>query len=177
GTYPCQPGGVSVWCDQLIRGMAPVPFDVVAITATDNETATWPSPANVRSMTLLPLWGKSIPGPSRALRREPAEFTAVHQAFIGALLAPPGSPPRAFLSSLERMTALARDVDVSALLRGRPAFERLVEAWPRLTPTEAGVPQASLADALQATDFLEHYLRPLWHPPIQADLCHAVSNG
>ena len=30
GTYPHQFGGVSVWCDQLVRGMPSQDFQVVA---------------------------------------------------------------------------------------------------------------------------------------------------
>ncbi len=34
-----------------------------------------------------------------------------------------------------------------------------------------------MRDALDATDLVEHFLRPLSAPVVRADLCHAVSNG
>jgi len=34
GTYPHHFGGVSVWCDQLIRGMPDYDFRLVALVAT-----------------------------------------------------------------------------------------------------------------------------------------------
>ena len=37
GTYPHQFGGVSVWCDQLVRGMPEHDFHVVALVATGAE--------------------------------------------------------------------------------------------------------------------------------------------
>jgi hypothetical protein len=32
GTYPFVEGGVSVWCDQLIRGLQEMEFEVIALT-------------------------------------------------------------------------------------------------------------------------------------------------
>ena len=37
GTYPHQFGGVSVWCDQLIRGLPQHEFTVIPLVATGNE--------------------------------------------------------------------------------------------------------------------------------------------
>ncbi len=37
GTYPHQFGGVSVWCDQLVRGMTDYDFLLVALVATGAE--------------------------------------------------------------------------------------------------------------------------------------------
>ena len=37
GTYPHQFGGVSVWCDQLIRGLPQHEFIVIPLVATGNE--------------------------------------------------------------------------------------------------------------------------------------------
>ena len=37
GTYPYQLGGVSVWTDQLIRGMPEYDFLLVALVATGAE--------------------------------------------------------------------------------------------------------------------------------------------
>jgi len=36
GTYPYHPGGVSVWCDQLVRGMAPHRFTIYSIVAASD---------------------------------------------------------------------------------------------------------------------------------------------
>ena len=52
----------------------------------------------------------------------------------------------------------------------------LSEAWRdwRLDSTEAA---PTLHDAVMAMQLLEHSLRPLSHPPVRADVAHAVTNG
>ena len=45
GTYPHQFGGVSVWCDQLIRGLAQHEFILIPLVATGNEAMRWRLPA------------------------------------------------------------------------------------------------------------------------------------
>jgi hypothetical protein len=57
GTYPFAFGGVSVWCDQLIRGMPGYEFHVVALVATAAEPAVWTLPGNAVSLVKMPLWG------------------------------------------------------------------------------------------------------------------------
>jgi hypothetical protein len=39
GTYPHQFGGVSVWCDQLIRGLPQHDFILIPLVATGNGQA------------------------------------------------------------------------------------------------------------------------------------------
>ena len=62
GTYPHQFGGVSVWTDQLIRGMPGYRFRAVALVATGSEPVRWELPENVTSVITMPLWGPSRPG-------------------------------------------------------------------------------------------------------------------
>ena len=49
GTYPHQFGGVSVWCDQIIRGMPGYDFELLALVGTGAEPVVWDLPANVTS--------------------------------------------------------------------------------------------------------------------------------
>ena len=64
GTYPHQFGGVSVWCDQLVRGMPDYDFLLVALVATGTEPVRWSLPDNVTSVATVPLWGPPPPGPA-----------------------------------------------------------------------------------------------------------------
>ena len=66
GTYPHQFGGVSVWCDQLIRGLPQHEFIVIPLVASGNEAIRWPLPANVTAMATIPLWGRAPSIPLRA---------------------------------------------------------------------------------------------------------------
>ena len=64
GTYPYSFGGVSVWCDQLVRGMPEHAFHVVAITGTGAEPVVWELPAHVTAEP-VPMWGTTTAGRSR----------------------------------------------------------------------------------------------------------------
>jgi hypothetical protein len=65
GTYPHVHGGVSTWCDQLVRGMPEVDFHIVSLTGSGGEPVTWELPPNVRRHTSVPTWGPR-PGRGRA---------------------------------------------------------------------------------------------------------------
>lgn len=56
GTYPYHQGGVSQWCDLLIRGLPDIDFQLVSLTSTVTERPVYPLPANVSKLTTLPLW-------------------------------------------------------------------------------------------------------------------------
>ncbi|MEU5540730.1 DUF3492 domain-containing protein [Streptomyces sp. NPDC020362] len=62
GTYPHSHGGVSVWCDQLVKGMPDLDFHVIAVTGTGREPVAWELPAQVRSVRSVPMWGTAPEG-------------------------------------------------------------------------------------------------------------------
>ena len=68
GTYPYGFGGVSVWCDQLIRGMPGYDFSLVAIVATGAERLVWSLPDNVAAVDRVLLWGPASAGPALSRR-------------------------------------------------------------------------------------------------------------
>ncbi len=61
GTYPFAGGGVSTWCDILIRGLPEVDFTLYAVTGTPNVAYRYDLPANVRRVIHIPLWGTEGP--------------------------------------------------------------------------------------------------------------------
>jgi polysaccharide biosynthesis protein PelF len=62
GTYPCYPGGVSVWCDYLVRELPEVDFHILALNHAPEQPLRFSFPANVASCSLLPIWGTEMPG-------------------------------------------------------------------------------------------------------------------
>src|SRR3954453_4703488 len=76
GTYPHSPGGVSVWCDQLVRALPDVCFRIPAVTATGLEEPVWDLPAHVAALESIPMWGTAPRG------REPRGRD--RRAFLGA---------------------------------------------------------------------------------------------
>jgi len=176
GTYPHQFGGVSVWCDQLVRGMPDYRFLLVALTATGAEPVRWSLPDNVLSVSSVPLWGTRPPGPaSRWPRRRKVACPRLGE-LIEILLAPPGESQDRFADVLREIFEFAQREDLTASLSSEHAVSLLSEAWRdwRLDSTEAA---PTLHDAVTAMQIIEHSLRPLSHQPARADVVHAVTNG
>jgi glycosyltransferase involved in cell wall biosynthesis len=182
GTYPHQFGGVSVWCDQLVRGLAQYDFTLVPIVATGNEPMRWQPPANVSSVVTIPLWGRPPPVPWRA-RLSRGRNDAVVSELIDVLLRPPAEAPERFTGVMRELFSYAQGRNLPALLAGETAVRLLSEAWrqhwPQILPepAAAGLAEPTLADAVTAMQLLEHALRPLSHPPVQVDVLHAATNG
>ncbi|MBE4735864.1 MULTISPECIES: GT4 family glycosyltransferase PelF [Streptomyces] len=174
GTYPHVHGGVSTWCDQLVRGMPDVEFHLVSLTGTGREPVTWELPPNVYRHTCVPTWGPR-PGRARApygaARRR---FTDSYERLLLSVLDP--GAPRGFEEALYELARLARDGRLSAALRTESALRSLMWIWtmPHL-PTAAAHP--TVHDALTATDLLEHSLRPLCARIPEDCVAHAVSGG
>ncbi|MCX4802038.1 GT4 family glycosyltransferase PelF [Streptomyces sp. NPDC058682] len=179
GTYPHVHGGVSTWCDQLVRGMPEVDFNVIALTGSGREPVTWELPRNVYRHTAFPLWG---PLPSRirrsALRgRAQRRFTEVYESFLLTLLDPEPDPARhSFSEALRELAVLARAGKLAPALRSESVLRLLMTVWtrPGLVTAEA---QPTIHDALTATDLLEHALRPLGVRIPPDSVAHAVSSG
>jgi glycosyltransferase involved in cell wall biosynthesis len=174
GTYPHVHGGVSTWCDQLVKGMPEVDFHIVSLTGSGREPVTWELPPNVYAHTSVPTWGprpgRTRPPYGRARRR----FSETYERFLLSFL-DPGSHAD-FGESLNELAGLARDGRLSAALRTESALRSLMWIWtmPHL-PTAAARP--TVHDALTATDLLEHALRPLGVRIPEDSVAHAVSSG
>jgi len=182
GTYPHQFGGVSVWCDQLVRGMPDYDFLLVALVATGKEPVRWSLPDNVTSVTAVPLWGPPPPGPASrrpGLAGKLNLRTAVCPQLgelIDILLAPPAEHQDRFADVLREVFEFAQKEDLTASLSSEGAINLLSEAWRDWRPDATDV-SPTLYDAAMAMQLLEHSLRPLSHPPVRADVAHAVTNG
>jgi glycosyltransferase involved in cell wall biosynthesis len=174
GTYPHQFGGVSVWCDQIIRGMPGYDFQLVALVATGAEPVVWELPDNVTSMIKVTLWGSPPTGP-RAGRRGALPSRLLRQ-LIDSLLDSSAEAQSHFGDVLRQLFDFAQHANLSASLASEKAVRLLSEAWQdRWSGAEQPAP--TLHDAVTALQLVEHALRPLSHPPVQADVVHVATNG
>ncbi|MDJ0383284.1 GT4 family glycosyltransferase PelF [Streptomyces sp. G-G2] len=175
GTYPHVHGGVSTWCDQLVRGMPEVDFNVIALTGSGREPVTWELPRNVYRHTAVPLWGPA-PGRGRrwALRgKAHRRFTETYEQFLLSLLDPARG---GFSAALHELALHARAGRLAAVLRSESVLRTLISVWTRPElPTAGAAP--TIHDALTATDLLEHALRPLAVRIPPDSVAHAVSSG
>ena len=184
GTYPHQFGGVSVWCDQLIRALPGYEFAVVALVATGAEPVQWQLPPQVTRLVTVPLWGPAPKPPAaRGLwpRRPGVPF--VVRELISVLLEDDATAGR-FGAVLRELHEYAQARTLVGALAGEPAARLLAGIWRERWPLLAehrGVPSAvirpTLHDAVTGLRLIEHALRPLSHPAIPADVVHAVTNG
>jgi glycosyltransferase involved in cell wall biosynthesis len=183
GCYPFHGGGVSTWCDQLIRGMPERDWRVVALSVDGDEQPVWDYPPNLREVVSLPLWGRRPWSARRRRHRTPVWFDEAHETFLRALILPvsptAGAPGTdGFLRALRAMFDYAQHADLTSALTSNRALGRLMEVWHAArADVDAAGTRLNLSDAAAAADIIEHLLRPLSHPPIPAGICHLSMNG
>jgi len=196
GTYPHQFGGVSVWCDQLVRGLPHYDFTLIPLVATGNEPMRWQLPGNVTSVVPIPLWGRPPAIPWRS-RLPGGRDDSMLSELIDVLLSPPAQAQDRFTNVMYELFAFAQTRNLHAALASETAVRLLSDAWrqrwPDILPEiavagpvggEAAHGDAdskrvvpTLGDAVAVMQLLEHALRPFSHPPVQADVAHVVTNG
>jgi glycosyltransferase involved in cell wall biosynthesis len=176
GTYPHQFGGVSVWCDQLVRGLPEHKFQLIALVATGSEPVRWSLPGNVTELTAVPLWGTPPPAPRGSRWLRPRSGPPVRE-LIDVLLAPAEEGREQFAQVLRELHAFSRHGNLSAELGSEQSVRLLSEAWRERWPADDDRAPPTLHDAVMAIQLLEHALRPLSHPAPRADVVHAVTNG
>ncbi|MFK4065578.1 GT4 family glycosyltransferase PelF [Streptomyces sp. NPDC029674] len=173
GTYPHSHGGVSVWCDQLVRGMPDVDFGVLAVTGTGAEELVWELPPHVDEPVCLPMWGPPPAGAVPRGRRR-RQLLASYERFLTALLDPAAED--GFAPALHDLARHARDGALSPALRSDRAVRVLSSVWNTPGLATAGA-RPTMHDAVTATGLLEHALRPLAARPPEHGVSHAVSGG
>jgi len=61
GTYPFSSGGVSTWCDTLIRSTPDVRYTLLPLMMNPHGELRYEPPPNVRRMIRVPMWGIEDP--------------------------------------------------------------------------------------------------------------------
>jgi polysaccharide biosynthesis protein PelF len=175
GAYPHQLGGVSVWCDQLVRGMPDHTFRIVALVATGREPSQWQLPDNVASLDVVPLWGP--PSTARvARRRARSSFVPLLRRLVEVVLSPPAERQPEFAEVLQEIYQQAKHDDLRAGFDNEEGVRVISDAWRDRWP-DVEQPSPTLHDAVTVLRLLEHSLRALARPPVQADLVHVATNG
>lgn len=176
GTYPHVRGGVSVWCDEMIRGLKAHRFHVVALTATGREPTVYDLPQNVGSLRALPLWSLRRAEPRERGRSAPRRDPATAITLLEATLSDAPDAARAFETALFKLFfQTQRSADLAEVLRTDAVATALAGFWHHWHGGLA--PDLSLADTMATLDLIEHALRPLSFRPPETQVTHAVSNG
>lgn len=88
GGYPYATGESGLWCDRLVRGLAPHEFDVYALShdARHEAAGRLPLPPNVREVRIASLWAPEDDGRSHG-RRERRRFEAAFRELAAGICA------------------------------------------------------------------------------------------
>ncbi|WP_407571904.1 GT4 family glycosyltransferase PelF [Deinococcus altitudinis] len=188
GTYPHMQGGVSIWCDQLIQGLPEHQFHVYAISGQRLRLHELQLPPNVGAIVSVPLWEQGGPARAHGLHSQGlARLDEAYDFLLGTLfsrtLADRGEPQR-FLSALRDIFEYAQRGNLTRALTSQRNTVQFYQRWQKqaaigVSEHRSGsmLPAPTLADAIQASAWLEHFLRPLSCVPPRVDVCHAASNG
>ncbi|WP_019009690.1 GT4 family glycosyltransferase PelF [Deinococcus aquatilis] len=180
GTYPQAHGGVSVWVDQLVRGLPDHTFSVQAISGVAFGRPALEMPSNV-SYTQVPLWG----APAPSLRTDRAREGAIVSAYADLLEALCTLDVNAFGLALRALSEQGARGALTGVLEGARAAHMTLDVWTAQArsqdedrvPGRPRLPRPTVSDALDVQMWLEHALRPLAVRPPEAEVGHAVSNG
>lgn len=161
GTYPHVVGGVSTWCDQLVKAMPDFDFNVFALMMNPFVPEAYDLPDNA-SLVKVPIWGVEEPSefnpamsPRRVLLLSSLMDEATARKKFVPLLRPllehivsPAFDPEYFGQLLYQIHVYFRDHDYRATFRTRSVWETfrdvvltecgvdlaLEEAWDEVAP-------------------------------------------
>ncbi|MET7507430.1 DUF3492 domain-containing protein [Streptomyces albidoflavus] len=205
GGYPYADGEGGLWCDRLVRGLAPHEFDLYALsrTASQEESGWVPLPPEIHRVRTAPLWSAEEDGVTYGRRARRRLHT--HYADLAAAVC--SGPARAdeealraqkdrFRKGLYGLAELAREEGgLVTALRSEDAV-RILERACRAPGALRAAHDARVPDLLAVAALIEGALRPLsldWYAESDArgahsggagwgglgsvDLCHAASGG
>jgi glycosyltransferase involved in cell wall biosynthesis len=85
GTYPYAVGGVSSWCDLLVRNLDDIDWQVLPVTAAGNRRALFELPPHARQVGRIEVWSEGLPA-GRRLRRANAGDSELPAVLVRGLL-------------------------------------------------------------------------------------------
>ncbi|MFQ3662688.1 MAG: GT4 family glycosyltransferase PelF [Chloroflexaceae bacterium] len=200
GTYPYQEGGVSTWCDTLIRNLPSHAFVIASLTGQPETVPAYQLPPNVRVID-IPLWGTLGAGENRhdlcwrdrrrmrqnAYRIENLNyFRQLFATLVEDLLTPELRSHR--LSWILRALAnLFTTCDYDTLLRHQVTWNTFCHHVQRAMGVGGGHTSAatdgvapappSLRDLSEALQMLTRWLIPIAVPLPKCSIVHATSAG
>jgi polysaccharide biosynthesis protein PelF len=177
GTYPYETGGVSSWCDLLLRELTDFEWQVLPIVGPHGREPTFVLPGHARQVGLIEVWSDSVPpgSTSRVQRRFAAALPA---ALVRSLIAWDGSIDDAVaaLTWCRRFPAAVRQGFRSR--GGWAGFLAALDGVLGERVAEAGVPPAlDVVEAAQLYQQLYWIARTAAAPTPPSDVLLATAAG
>lgn len=159
GTYPYGAGGVSTWCDALLRNTPDVRYTLLPVMMNPHIEAKFEPPANVQSVLQVPLWGIEEPTefatdvPFAELyerkRRtsEPQierEFVPLFVRFLDAINS--GRDPAAFGRALVEMEDYFARCDYGETMKSRAVWDAFAATMQEYSARVAGALPAAASE-------------------------------
>ncbi|MEA2491462.1 MAG: polysaccharide biosynthesis protein PelF [Acidobacteriota bacterium] len=180
GTYPYSAGGVSTWCEALLRNTPDIRWTLLPLMMNPHIEQTFEPPENVRRILGVPLWG--IEEPAEFIPEIPfaqlydrkrrtteaaieAEFLPIFRNLLQVICGNPADAPL-FGRTLVALEDYFRQYDYNQTFKSRPVwntFRESVEHFSRNKVHASGRPSAeqqmpSIFDLTESLRWLYHFL-------------------
>jgi glycosyltransferase involved in cell wall biosynthesis len=177
GTYPYVHGGVSVWCDRLIRELPDIDFALYAIAPIAGRDQLWTLPTNVVSIEATDL-NRSERRFDRYGPKARQEFLEAFDRLLIAILEAPTPDERSFLEALHALFIAGKKIPIVAGVRSPEAFELTHLRWNERSVGDRldQMGRPSLSDVLEVTSSLSRFLTALEMVP-DGDVVHSTAAG
>jgi glycosyltransferase involved in cell wall biosynthesis len=193
GTYPHYKGGVSTWCDMLVRGLPEVEFELISLVADPSAAPVFELPKNVARLTSVPLWGigevreqhRDLSVTAVLRQKRSASEATIRDRFLGPFrrfvnqIWNPYPDPAQVGRAMSEMADYFHRHDYDETMRSIPVWkcflaESTTGYAQRLGNSTLG---GSLLDVTDAMRLLYRWLAVLTVPIPDVDLIHAASGG
>lgn len=87
GTYPYAVGGVSSWCDLLLRNLTEIDWQVLPIIAAHGKAPVYELPPHVRQVGPIELWSEELPPGRMSQRTRDGDAVSIPELLVRGLIA------------------------------------------------------------------------------------------
>jgi len=189
GTYPYSAGGVSTWCDALLRNTPDLRWTLLPLMMNPHIEQKFDPPANVRKILGVPLWGIEEPAefitdiPFAQLYDRKRRTTAadIERAFVPLLrdllrvICTDPADSATFGRVLVAMEDYFRTYDYNETFKSRPVWEAFRSAVAPATALDNDHKSPSLFDLTECLRWLYHFLIILNVRIPRVDVTHSTA--
>ena len=197
GTYPYHSGGVSTWCDSLIRGLDWVEFTILPIMMNPYVSVKYEIPPNVSRVVNVPLWGTEEPAEYildipfshvylAKKRTTPAAISSIFvpllRRFVRLIYVPEGrsqfrdsAGSRALGEVIYEMYRYFQEFAYNDTFKSQLVWEAFVEEALNQISQKNHRPLPAIFDLTEALRWLYRFMIPLNADPPKVDVSHSTA--